>query len=346
MSEAIEQSKPGRKNGRNSSHRSGVSRIPRRCRNEIHIVFQKNMDLAAHQQKKVGSGTQSKRASVILGFFSDLFALGYKIESIDNLKQKHLTAVFNFLEEQGQSPSTIQNKISIMRVFCEWIGKNGMVLDSTKYVKDKSSVRRSVIAREDKSWDGHGVDILTKLPEIAEKDETVAIELELCWAFGLRVRESIMLRPAVAHSGDYLWIREGTKGDRPRVVQVMDEVQRDVLERAKAISDKKSGFIGPRGKTFEQKRRRFYYILEVFGITLREEQITAHGLRHQFMQKRFKDMLGIEAPVKGGDIGHVGKEELHVSTQKLMEEAGHSRVDIGSAYYGSRRISVKTNCLK
>lgn len=337
MSEAIEQSKPGRKNGRNSSHRSGANRIPRRCRNEIHVVVQKNKDMAAHQQKKVGSATQDKRVSAILGFFSDLFALGYKIESIYNLKQKHLTAVFNFLEEQGQSPSTIQNKISIMRVFCEWIGKSGMVLDSTKYVKDKSSVRRSVVAKEDKSWEGQGVDFLAKLPEVTKKDETVGIALELCLGFGLRVKEALMLRPAVEHEGDILSVREGTKGGRFRYVPVINAVQVDVLKRAKAIADKKTGFLGTRGKTFEQKRRRFYYVLEVCGITLREEQITAHGLRHQYMQKRFKDLLGIDAPVNGGNLALVDKDELHVTSQKLMEEAGHTRVDIGSAYYGSRR---------
>jgi integrase len=346
MSEEMKQLKPGRVNGKNSAYRSGEHHIPKRCNNQIVMVLKANRDKAAHKEKTVGASTQDKRETVIFGFFGLLFYLKFKIESIYHLKQKHLIAVFNFLEEQGQSPSTIQNKISIMRVFCEWIGKNGMVLDSRKYVKDKSSVRRSLVAREDKSWEGQGIEFLSKLSEVAQMDATVAINLELSLAFGLRVKESIMLRPGAEQSDDFLWVREGTKGGRPRVIRIENDIQRDVLKRASSIADKKSGFLGNRYKTYEQKRRRFYYVLEVCGITLREEQITAHGLRHQYMQKRFKDLLGIDAPVKGGNLGLVDKDELHVTSQKIMEEAGHTRVDIGSAYYGSRRHPGKAQSPK
>lgn len=341
MKEEKLQLKPGRVDGKNSTYRSGEHRIPKRCKNQIMTVLKENRDKAAHKEKKVGSGTQEKRKTVILGFFSDLFFLGFMIESIFNLKEKHLKAVFNFLEEQGQSPSTIQNKVSIMRVFCGWIGKNGMVRDSALYVKDKSSVRRSMIVREDKSWEGKGIDVPAKLAEISKKDETVGLVLELCWAFGLRVKEALMLRPHVAHESEFIWVRDGTKGDRSRVIPIKNDVQRNVLERAKAVADKKSGFIGKRGKTFEQKLRRFYYVLKACGITLHEGQITAHGLRHQYMQDRFKHLVGIDAPVKGGNLGEVDKDELHVASQKLMEEAGHTRVSIGSSYYGSRRVPGK-----
>src|ERR1035437_9642384 len=153
--DAVKKDKPGRVNGKNSRHKT-EQRIPKSCANEIELVLQEHRDKAAHKEKKVGQGTQDKRATVINGFFSDLFSLGYKIDSIHNLREKHLVAVFNFLEAEKQSPSTIQNKISIMRVFCEWIGKNGMVRDSTRYVKDKASVRRSMVVKEDKSWEGKG----------------------------------------------------------------------------------------------------------------------------------------------------------------------------------------------
>ena len=89
--------KPGRVDGHNSKHRSGISqtgRVYKRIHNEIEELLQQNKDLAAHKEKKVGQGTQDKRSSVINGFFSDLFLLGYKLESIHNLKEKHLLAVF------------------------------------------------------------------------------------------------------------------------------------------------------------------------------------------------------------------------------------------------------------
>lgn len=331
--------KPGRVDGKNSEYRSGTHRIPKRCHNEIEMVLQQNRDKAAHKEKKVGSGTQDKRKTVINGFFSDLFHLGFKIESIHSLKQKHLVAVFHFLEEQGQSPSTIQNKISIMRVFCEWIGKYGMVGDSALYVKDRASVRRSMVVKEDKSWDGNGVDVMAKLAEVSEKDEAVGMWLELCLAFGVRAREAIMSRPGMATDGrPFFWVWEGTKGGRPRLVPIEGEVQLDVIRRAKLLADGKTGYLGVRGKTYKQKRRRFYTVLESCGITLSEAGVTAHGLRHQYMQESFKRLTGLDAPVKGGDLSVLDRDELHLASQKLMERAGHSRVTIGASYYGSRRI--------
>lgn len=329
--------KPGRINGKNSIYRSG-SRIPKRCANEIEMILQAHRDKAALKDKKVSARTQDIRDTVIRGFFSDLFRLGYKIETIHNLKEKHLMAVFQHLEEQQQAPSTIQNKISIMRIFCEWIGKSGMVRQSTLYVKNPESVTRTMVVREDKSWEGKGIDILEMLPLIEQEDKHVALSLELCWAFGLRMREAIMLRPSVSKEGTFLWLREGTKGDRARVIPIENAIQTHVLERAIAMSDGKSGNLGVRGKTVKQKIRRFYTVMEKHGITLRDNDITAHGLRHQYMQQSFKNLLGIEPPVRGGNLSELNREELHLASQKLMERAGHTRVTIGTAYYGSRRI--------
>ena len=334
----MEEAKPGRVDGKNSEYSSGKQYLPKSLNNQIMLLLQKNNDNAARKTKKVGQGTQNKRASIIKGFFGDLLHLGFRIEDVNNLKTKHLEAVFTFLEAQGQSPSTLQNKISVMRTFCGWIGKQGMVRESWKYVESKTSVRRSMVVKEDKSWEGNGVMLVDKLVEIAEKDKVVAIELELCLAFGLRVKESVMLRPAVAHQGDFLLLREGTKGDRSRIVPVTDDVQRDVLSRAKLIADKKTGFLGGRGKTLAQKTRRFYTVMESFDITLRGEGVSAHGLRHEYMQREFKRLLGIDAPVKGGDLSTLDKQELHIASQILMEQAGHTRVTIGASYYGSRRI--------
>lgn len=329
--------KPGRVDGKNSGYRSGNNFIHKKLKNEIEEVLQKHRDRAAHKDKIVGAGTQEKRETVIRGFFSDLLSLGYKIESVENLKQKHLNAVFRMLEEKRQSPATIQNKISIMRVFCGWIGKNGMVRDSYLYVKDTASVRRSMVATEDKSWDGKGVDVLEKLPEIAKKDKWVAICLELCWAFGLRKQEALMFRPTVSHEGAFISVRDGTKGDRPRIVPIENDIQRDVLKRAQLMADGKNDFLGKRGKSLESKINRFDYVVRCCGVTLSEEGITAHGLRHQYMQESFERLTGVKAPVKGGDLNDVDRRVFHLVSQKMMERAGHTRVSIGASYYGSRR---------
>lgn len=331
--------KPGRIDGKNSAHKSGGF-IPKRLNNQIEIVLQQHKDKAAHKDKKVGQGTQDKRRAVIKGFFADLIRMRnprYSIKSIYNLKQKHLKAVFSYLEKQGQSPSTIQNKISIMRTFCVWLGKPGMVGDSLKYVEDRSSVRRTTVVQEDKSWEGNGIDVMGLIQNVTDKDESVGMWLELCLGFGLRVREAIKFRPSIDGEYGMISVLEGTKGNRPRVVPIENQVQRKLLERAKALADGKTGMLGTRGKTYEQKRRRFYTIMESVGITLKDEGVTAHGLRHQYMQESFKRLTGVDAPVKGGDINSIPANEFHVATLKLVERAGHTRPTIGASYYGSRR---------
>ena len=267
--------KPGRINGKNSKYKSGSGFIPKKLNNEIEVLLQKNKDLAVHKDKKVGQRTQDIRRSVIKGFFSDMWHLKFRIESICNLKEKHLHAVFRFLEAEDQSPATIQNKISIMRVFCDWIGKPGMVRDSALYVEDKASVTRTMVAREDKSWDGKGVDINQILETVRAKDKLVAIQLELCLAFGLRVKEAMMLRPLACRdgSGEFIHVRQGTKGDRPRVVPIENDPQRNVLDRAVEVMDKKTGFLGERGKTMAQKRDHFYYVMKKCGITLDRKSV-------------------------------------------------------------------------
>lgn len=331
--------KPGRVDGKNSPHKSGGF-IPKRLNNQIEIVLQQHKDKAAHKDKKVGQGSQDKRRTVIKGFFADLIRMRnprYSIKSIYNLKQKHLKVVFTYLEKQGQAPSTIQNKISIMRVFCEWIGKHGMVGDSIKYVEDHASVRRSMVVQDDKSWEGNGINVMELIQKVTNKDESVGMWLELCLGFGLRVREAILYRPSIDGEYGNISVLEGTKGDRPRTVPVENDVQRDILQRAKALADGKTGMLGTRGKTYAQKRRRFYTVMQSLGITLKVEGVTAHGLRHQYMQEKYKLLTGHDAPIKGGDINAVPENIYRVASMKLVERAGHTRAAIGASYYGSRR---------
>ncbi len=333
--------KPGRVDGKNSKHKS-TGRIPQNCKKEIEVILKENRDKGAVRDKRVGYETQEKRSTVIRGFFADLFMLGHKIKSVHSLKQKHLIAVFNYQEEMNQSPSTIQNKISIIRTFCEWIGKNGMVLESSFYVKDSASVRRSTVVKEDKSWEGKGIDVMAKITEVAAEDLKIALRLELCLAFGLRVAEAMSLRPAVAMvgspSGAAVHVRDGTKGGRSRLVPIENQVQLDVIKRAIAASDKTTGFLNSKGADDEKRRQHFYYVMRKCKITLADDGVTAHGLRHQYMHDAHKRLSGIEPPIKGGDISQIEKDEYCIMSMQLMERAGHSRVSIGSAYYGSRRV--------
>ena len=330
--------KPGRVNGRNSAYKSGSKHIHPKLRYELIQIMRENLTRGVTKDKKVGGETADKRKEVILGFFSDLLHLRYKIESVHNLKQKHLEAVFKFLEAQGQSPATLQNKISIMRIFCSWIGKDGMVTDSSRYVVNPFSTKRTMVATEDKSWEGNGVNLKEKIELIRKDDERAAGVLLLCYGFGLRIREAVMMNVFKSDDDGVLMVVNGTKGGRARHVPVEHEWQRNLLDDVKGIVDQHTGKLIVRGVTVENWIRRVYYLMKKHGLTLTESGVSAHGLRHQYMHERFEEQLGIPAPVKGGDISVLDKKEFDDATALLMERAGHSRPTIGVSYYGSRRM--------
>lgn len=327
--------KPGRVDGHNAEYKSG-GWIPKELRYELSKVFKEHITKGANKEKVVGQETIEKRKEVILGFFADLYRLKLKLRKLKNLSQKHLVAVFRHLEEQGQSPATIQNKISIMRTFCGWIGKNGMVLDASAYVQEPISIRRTTVVQEDKSWEGNGLDVLAKIADVEKEDELAAGALMLCYGFGLRIREAVLMNVFKAEDGDSLKVVYGTKGGRARSVPIEHEWQRVLFEKAKSMADQKTGRFLRRGGHAEASIRRIYYMMEKRELTLAGMGVSAHGLRHQYVHERFYELLGIQAPVKGGNLSEVGQAEMDEATGKLMERLGHSRLTIGAAYYGSR----------
>ncbi len=335
--------RPGRIGGHNSSYKSGSHSIRPKLRNELVEIFREHIRKSARREwEMVGSRTVELRKQAILNFFSDLAHLKYKIESVYNLKQKHLVAVFHFLEAQGQSPATLQNKISMMRLFCEWIGKPGMVVESSQYVVDPLSTRRTMVVREDKSWEGKGIDVMAKVEEIKAEDKKIAGVLLLCYGFGLRIREAVMMNIFKSVDCGVLTVIHGTKGGRIRSVPIEHDWQVALLQDVTVMADQKTGKLVERGNTVEQSIRRVRWQMEKRGLVLAEAGVTPHGLRHQYMHDRFKELAGIDAPVKGGDISLLDKAEFDNKTEKLMERAGHSRKTIGASYYGSRRTKKKS----
>jgi hypothetical protein len=80
-----------------------------------------------------------------------------------------------FWKKKGLSATTIQNHMSIFRVFVEWIGKKGMIRGSGCYIKESSSVERKGVAQPNKTWSGQKQSLDEKLSEIAQQDRHVAL---------------------------------------------------------------------------------------------------------------------------------------------------------------------------
>ena len=186
------------------ARRPKTDSIPYKIRQSIQAVLDQNSYEYARSERKASTERREKRSEVVFEFFSILWGHRYKIESLDSLKQKHLVAVFNELERCGQAPSRIQDKISIMRAFCDWIGKPGMVENARKYVHNPASVQ--IEPFKNNSWEANGVNAADILTRVKDKDAKVGIALDLCLEFGLRPREVVTLRPTVAQEFGALYL--------------------------------------------------------------------------------------------------------------------------------------------
>jgi integrase len=264
-------------------------------------ILKKN--IKQHNWKKsrgkgpVSFETYDKRKAMLIGGFTLLLVLGYKIKSPENFREYHMKILAHEWERLGIKD--IQTWISAFRVYAGWIGKGGMIKESKRYVRDPESVKRSYVAKEDKkTWSGKSIDVKTKIREVGLLDPRVALILEIMFLFGLRIKEALLFRPHKADRGNYLDINRGTKGGRPRISDIDTPEKRAVIDRAKEIASRKSSSLIPDDKNYEPYRKKFYRICNKAGIGQRFG-IVPHGLRHEYANQRYQQLTGQETPIKG-----------------------------------------------
>jgi integrase len=299
----------------------------------LNIVLKAHNKAAASGGKAVSFATQDARREILEQGFKELRALGFKLPDVCGFKERHITALGNAWEVKGLSPSTIQNRISIFRVFAEWIGKAGMIRGSENYVKNSKSVERHLVSNIDKTWSGQQKTLADKLEIIQKQDKYVAIQLELQRAFGLRMKEAALLKPHVADKESYLAVNWGTKGGRDRVVPIQDDYQRDVLIRAKLFLANPKNSMTPKNFNFKQWKNHYYYVCRQVGIS-RKDGITSHGLRHERLNEIYHELTGQLSPAKGGTRNTINTNIHEIAKEEIAEVAGHSRESIAGAYIG------------
>jgi hypothetical protein len=174
-------------------------------------------------------------------------------------------------------------------------------------------------------------------------------------AFGLRKKESIMLRPrrcvlpfedlglpeSQRGADRYLRIRAGAKGGRLRLLPIDSPARIAAVRHAETLAEHADSHLGDPARELKQNLRRFAYVLARFGLTWRERGATGHGLRHQVAQEAYAGLTGEAPPVAGGHVVAPASDRearLHVAGL-----AGHGRVEASRAYLGAvlRRRRVR-----
>jgi site-specific recombinase XerC len=298
-------------------------------------------------EKTVSHKTRHERAQFLRRFFRDLrLKAGFKtMPDPRNLGQKHIRAMVQVWKSARLAPATIQTYLSFLRGLGMWMGKHGFVRGPAYYGLEVDEYQRHEYAQRDKSWSAQGIDIPTLIEQVCGFDRNVGASLRLIHAFGLRRKESIQFRPfehvlPFAETGleqehraadRYVWIKG--KGGRVRWLPLDSPARLAAVEFAQSQASSQDAHMGDPARDLKRNLRRFDYVLEKFGVTLRERGATAHGLRHEVLIDAYTAISGAMPPVRGG--GPVPQDVDDAARRAVSALAGHARGRASGAYLGA-----------
>ena len=316
-----------------------------------HFLQKAVLPAATGRQREVSQKTRTDFGEILHRALHELKEERCPVHSLAELGRSHAIALVGRWSRQENTAGTIQTKLSFLRRFLTLIGKPDAVPKGRTWTSllktsgvDITDLRRTHVLMATKNWESKGLDPFAVFASVALISPVVALQMELQLAFGLRIMESFQLEPTVADLGTKLLITQGAKGGRARAIDFdadpqTGEWQRDVLERAKlvAIKHPKRRLSIP-GKTLEQMRNHYNYLMRMKGITGKDLGVTSHALRHQYAARRFAALSGLPAPVEGtvpADEYTSRSEAVSAARQDVSEQLGHWRESVTSAYLGS-----------
>lgn len=265
-----------------------------------------------------------------------LSKLNMPLQNLTEFSTRHVCALTRYYENAGQSSSSLQKKNTVLRRFGTWIGKPDMTPRLADMVVDPTRAKRRNSALESKAWTVNGVDPEEVIRRVEAESMVTGLQMRIQQAFGLRPREVVMLKPMAADQGRGLFVTDGTKGGRARMVPIDSPIKRALIEEAKVYAAKNPrGVLTDKLQPMHKAINHYYYIAKKAGVSKKGLGITLHGLRHEFANNLFKEITGVDAPVNGGRIDD--PELLRQAMQETSNQLGHSRLHAGSAYLGSNR---------
>ncbi|HRH85210.1 MAG TPA: integrase domain-containing protein [Rubrivivax sp.] len=303
------------------------------------------------RNKTVSHKTRAERANFLRRFFRGLRErAGFKtLPDPRNLGQKHINAMVQVWREGKLKPPTIQTYLSFLRGLAVWTGKPGFVREPAYYGLELAEYQRHEAADRDKSWSAQGIDIDAVVEKVCAHDAYVGASLRVIRAFGLRRKESVMLRPNTCivpfestglqeedrQADRYVWIRQGAKNGRQRFVPLNTPERVAAIEYAQQVVSGPDAHLGNPRHDLKHNLKRFDYVLVKFGICSSKLGVTAHGLRHEALINEFVAQTGQQPPVRGGEP--LPAETEHAARLAVSRLAGHVRPRASSAYLGGAR---------
>ena len=266
--------------------------------------------------------TQANRQRMLSQIASQLHDMGYRRMSTHSLKPKHVDALVKRWLLENMTAGTIKNRMNCLRWWAAKVDRRNVVARSNDFygIPDRQFV----------SNDSRAVTVDDETLA-SVKDDHVRMSLELQRAFGLRREEAIKFMPGYADQGDHIRLKASwTKGGKTRVVPVITQEQRAVLDRAHRLAG--TGSLIPPQKTYIQQLRTYERHTTQAGLS------KLHGLRHAYAQSRYQRLTGWACPAAGGPVTNSlnaeQRKQDHQARLTVSLELGHIREQISAVYLG------------
>ena len=312
--------------------------LPKSVRDGIERTIEPLIYLRSNGDGKCSRKTRDDRRQLYFLMMAQLWDKGFKVRKLESLAGKHVQFLMTLWHSQKVAARTLHTRLSMIKHLCESLGKLNVVRPIHEYLPE-DAIRRSNVAKESKSWESKNVDPLEIIDLARTIDERLAVILAMQHFFGLRVKESIEFRPAQAlvEDGKTIEVFLGTKGGRVRRVPIETDDQQDVFDWARRLAATgNSKRLRWTDCTWKQAQNRFYNLVRKrLGITGKLKGITAHGLRHGYAQRRYRQQTGLPTPVEGGALGRIDRETHMTASLGVSRELGHGRHDVVGSYCGS-----------
>ncbi|WP_150468494.1 integrase domain-containing protein [Francisella sp. SYW-9] len=276
--------------------------------------------LSALKHNKDGSfSTQANRKNILLRANKDLAQMGHKHVTAKNFGAKHCYILRDKWQAQGLTTATIKNRLACIRWLGEKLGKElpdnqKLEIENRKYSDNSKNKAQEL-----------------NYNKLAKLNNRQSLAIQLQREFGLRREESLKFQPNYAIKDNRIELKSSwTKGGRPRTIPILNEKQKELLQKVKDIAGK--------GSLIESDKK-YYQAREALDKACQRAEIkNMHGFRHAYAQDRYRQLTGRECPKNGGLTSKQLTPEQKIQDFEtrmiISEELGHGREEITVQYLG------------